>query len=29
MVQFLELHVPTVGPVGLIPGRAAKILHAM
>ena len=29
MVQFLELHVPTAGPVGLIPGRATKILHAV
>ena len=29
MVQFLELHVPTAGAVGLIPGRATKILNAM
>ena len=29
MVQFLELHVPTAGGVGLIPGRATKILCAM
>ena len=28
-VQWLRLHAPNVGGMGLIPGQGTKILHAM
>ena len=29
VVQWLRLHVPSAGDIGLIPGQGSKILHAV